>query len=92
MSMSAIVELRAEGLKLRKRREHLNDAGETYFRHLLEAWRISLICSRAALAAFVHGFFPNVFEETATRLLRTILDRHAIRLGNDGSSRGVKAD
>jgi len=56
--------------------EHLKTVNENYFKHLMEAWRISASCVVAALAAFVHGLFPGLMTATATNLLKNILSRH----------------
>lgn len=41
---------------------HLRDTGFGYFEHLFRAWRIAAVL-------VVHGIFPNVWKDRATRLL-----------------------
>jgi uncharacterized protein YjeT (DUF2065 family) len=63
-----------------ERQSHLGSVQESYGGHLLEAWRISLMCLVASLAAFLHGLFPFLLGSTATRLISKVLERHAQRL------------
>lgn len=60
--------------------KHLEELGESYFRHLGEAWRISVQCLLAASAAFLHGIFPAAMKTTATDLLLRITSRHQERV------------
>ncbi|MBE29425.1 capsule biosynthesis protein [bacterium] len=46
--------------------KHLKEVGETYFEHLIEAWRYSLILFRLFLIAFIHGILPFIFKKTVS--------------------------
>jgi hypothetical protein len=60
-------------------REHLEKSKETYLSHLVFANRAGLRLLWAALASFIHGFFPNVLPGTAAK---TIIDLYHKRLVN----------
>jgi len=46
---------------------HPRSLGESYFKHLRAAFRLSLILGSAAVAAFVHALVPGIFHTTARR-------------------------
>ena len=43
-------------------RNHLKEAGETYFEHLRFAWSVAFVL-------VVHGLFPNLWEWKATAMM-----------------------
>lgn len=54
--------------------EHPAKVGESYFEHMVFAFRFSGRLFRASAAALLHGFVPCLCETTASR---SILDMHA---------------
>lgn len=46
---------------------HLEDAGESYFRHQQAALSIAASLAAASAAALVHAFVPGLFVRTASR-------------------------
>jgi hypothetical protein len=60
-------------------REHLEKSKETYLSHLLFAILAGFKLLVAALASFIHGFFPNLFPGTAAK---TVIDLYHKRLVN----------
>lgn len=77
--------------------DHPVAVGESYFAHMGFALRFSSRLFRAALAAFVHGFVPGVFETTASeavitmtdeiRARRTLMTSAQLNIGKSGLSR-----
>lgn len=53
--------------------DHLNWSGETYLKHMMFALLYSFLFFIAALACFVHAFFPFLFTDTASSIARFIL-------------------
>jgi hypothetical protein len=45
---------------------HPEAVGESYFEHLVFAWRFAGRLFRASLAAFIHGVVPAACEATAS--------------------------
>lgn len=60
-------------------REHLEKSKETYPSHLVFALFAGFKLLGAALASFIHGFFPNLFPGTAAK---TVIDLYHKRLVN----------
>jgi hypothetical protein len=60
-------------------KEHLEKSKETYLSHLLFAILAGFKLLVAALASFIHGFFPNLFPGTAAK---TVIDLYHKRLVN----------
>ena len=54
---------------------HLKNMKENYFAHLFEALFIVFSLIRAALACFIHAFFPFIFKTTASGIIKGILKR-----------------
>ncbi len=54
--------------------EHPAKVGESYFEHMVFAFRFSGRLLRASMAALLHGFVPCLCETTASQ---SILDMHA---------------
>jgi len=47
--------------------DHPKSVRESYFEHRRMAWGYSLSLLKAALACFVHGLVPGMFQSTASR-------------------------
>ena len=60
-------------------KEHLTKSKETYFSHLIWAILAGFRLLWAAIASFIHGFFPNLFPGTAAK---TVIDLYHKRLVN----------
>jgi hypothetical protein len=58
-----------------KKTSHLTKVNKSYFKHLKGAMRTSRECLVVSLAALVHGFFPFLFETTASDAIRKIYKR-----------------
>jgi len=54
-------------------KNHLAKVKEGYLTHLREAWQISATCIYAATTAFIHGIFPDFFQEEASKTLRKLV-------------------
>lgn len=54
--------------------KHPNSLGETYWEHWRKAVKFSYKMKLAALACFVHAWFPFLFETAATDLAKKIID------------------
>ena len=50
-------------------KQHLTDNNETYFQHMIGAFRYGLLCLKAALMAFAHGICPGAFQTTASETI-----------------------
>jgi len=50
-------------------REHLDETGIGYGAHRRRAWRIGSAMTRAGMACMVHGLFPSLFRQTASRTI-----------------------
>ena len=59
--------------------KHPKELGETYFEHLVEAWRYSLSLFRLFLIAFIHGILPFIFKKTVSEKI--------IKMGNELKNR-----
>jgi hypothetical protein len=55
-------------------KKHPESINETYFQHLYHATKASFVLFLSALACFVHGVFPFLFETTATENCKKILN------------------
>lgn len=55
--------------------KHLDDCGETYFVHMVEAWMIVISLIVAALACAIHSIIPQLFKKTASSIIREVLGR-----------------
>ena len=54
---------------------HLDECGEGYFKHMLEAWRIVFVLLVASGVCMIHSLLPFVFQKTASTMTRNILNR-----------------
>ena len=59
--------------------KHPKEVGETYFEHLVEAWRYSLSLYRLFLIAFIPGILPFIFKKTVSEKI--------IKMGNELNNR-----
>lgn len=59
--------------------KHLKEVNEKYFKHLIEASLISLSLMVASIACILHAIFPFIFTNTASTIMRKILNRTDIR-------------
>ena len=57
---------------LRSSKEHLREAGESYFEHQGVAFRYGWNCLRAAIMAFVHGVVPGAYKTGASDLVKRL--------------------
>ena len=60
-------------------RTHLGDAGEGYFVHLRIASGIGCTMVSAGTACILHGMFPSLFTDRASRTIRRLNDKIAAR-------------
>ena len=51
---------------IKKTKEHLNNANESYFLHMLMAMKISKGLFSASIKAFIHAFIPALFMKSAS--------------------------
>jgi hypothetical protein len=63
---------------------HPRSVEESYLGHQRAAWRFSASLLKAALACFIHGLVPALFESTASRSVaelhkRMVYHRHGVR-------------
>lgn len=55
---------------IRQTREHLRQAGETYWQHFRFATTFGLLAMAAGIAAILHAFIPALCTSTASRIIR----------------------
>jgi hypothetical protein len=56
-------------------RDHPRSAGQTYWQHLVFAWRFGGSMAIGSIAAIVHGFLPIVYQHTAGNRVRELHQR-----------------
>ena len=56
---------------------HLKKSNETYFSHVIWAFKAGFRLVWAGIASFIHGIFPNLFPGTAAK---TVIDLYHERL------------
>jgi len=54
---------------IRRSKQHLIEAGETYFEHLGFAATVGLMALAAGLACLIHAFVPGLCTRTASRTI-----------------------
>ena len=59
-----------ELVMIRQTREHLRQAGETYWQHFRFATTFGLLAMAAGIAAILHAFIPALCSTTASRIVR----------------------
>ena len=55
---------------IRRTREHLRQAGESYWQHFRFATTFGLLAMAAGIAAIIHAFIPALCTTTASRIVR----------------------
>jgi hypothetical protein len=65
---------------------HPRSVDETYLAHRRAAWGFSASLLKAAVACFIHGLVPALFESTASRSIAELHERMTTK------RRGVHAD
>lgn len=55
---------------IRQTREHLQQAGESYWQHFRFATTFGLLAVAAGIAALLHAFIPALCSSTASRIVR----------------------
>jgi hypothetical protein len=53
-------------------RKHLEDQNETYFEHMLAAWRVIWILKVLELKCLVHSFFPFLFTTAVSEKIECL--------------------
>jgi len=75
---------------LKRSRDHLLGAGETYFQHLRFALLVGFITVGAGLACIIHALVPALCEKTCSRTLGQLgslfADRHQLQRFEDEAS------
>ena len=61
--------------------KHLKLVNENYFKHMIEAWVISIIFIFAGFICFVHSLFPFLFETTASGMVKKSINKINKRQG-----------
>jgi hypothetical protein len=61
---------------------HLDNLDESYVQHAREGIRLSTKLFLASIACLIHSFFPELFEQTASKTMSTELQRFKNRLTN----------
>ena len=57
---------------IKKSKEHLNQANESYFQHMGFALKISLQLLNGSVVAFMHAFLPLIFTTSAGNKIRKL--------------------
>lgn len=47
---------------------HLNNVRQGYFQHMKDAFFYSIVCLKMSVLFFVHGLYPDAFEDTSIEL------------------------
>ncbi len=55
--------------------QHPNEVGLTYFQHFIFAWSIVYKMIKGALACSIHAFFPFLFIETASNIIKGLHEK-----------------
>ena len=61
--------------------KHLKVVNENYFKHMLEAWLVSIVFILSGIICFIHSVFPFIFQTTASSLIKKIIQRINERQG-----------
>jgi len=62
--------------------KHLKFVHENYLKHMFEAWLITIVFITAGLICLIHSFFPFLFQTTASKMVKNIINRIDKRHGN----------
>jgi len=57
---------------IKKSQQHLNQANERYFTHMLIALKISLQLLTGAVMAFMHGLIPSLFTTSVSDKIKKL--------------------
>ena len=52
---------------------HLKQTNETYFQHFKESINISYKLLKASSFAFIHAFYPDIYQTSASNICRDII-------------------
>lgn len=52
--------------------KHLKKNKETYICHIKDSWYYGIICFKLAIYFFLHGIYPDIFENTSIELSRLL--------------------
>lgn len=63
---------------------HLKSVNENYFKHMFEAWLVSLTFITAGFICLVHSFFPFIFKNTASSIVKNKLKNIERRRNKNG--------
>ena len=61
--------------------KHLKLVNENYFKHIIEAWLVSIGFIIAGIICFIHSIFPFIFQTTASNMVKNIINRTNKRQG-----------
>ena len=59
---------------------HLNEAQQSYFEHLSDAWSYAARSGLASLSFFVHGILPFTLEHTGSAQLNSVYSEVSTKL------------
>ena len=54
---------------------------EKYFKHMLEAWMVSIVFFVASILCLLHSFLPFMFQTTSSKMVKKIINRVDSRQG-----------
>jgi hypothetical protein len=57
---------------IKKIQQHLDQANERYFKHMLVAIKISFQLLIGAVMAFMHGLIPSIFTTSASNKIKKL--------------------
>tara|TARA_B110000438_G_C15261763_1_gene414438 strand:- start:229 stop:444 length:216 start_codon:yes stop_codon:yes gene_type:complete len=57
---------------IKKSQQHLGQANEHYFKHMIIALKISLKLLIAAVMAFIHALLPSLFQNSASSRIKKL--------------------
>tara|TARA_B110000116_G_C16787101_1_gene561540 strand:+ start:2466 stop:2672 length:207 start_codon:yes stop_codon:yes gene_type:complete len=57
---------------IKKSKEHLEKANESYFQHMVLALKISIELLSGAIMAFMHAFLPSIFTKGASNKIKKL--------------------
>ena len=57
---------------IKKSQQHLEQANEHYFEHMIIALKISLKLLIAAVMTFIHSLLPSLFQNSASRRIKKL--------------------
>ena len=60
--------------------KHPNSVGESYFSHMIHSLSYSIKFLLLCMMTFIHAFFPFIFENTSSKLVKKISEHLDDRL------------